>query len=482
MSNWTSICEASSCRGNEVRAQNTAIVFILALISLCIVAPAVGDDKVPATEVKNPLYDVVVRGILENCRKFDCGALAWQAEQKQRVGTSESSPATGQRYVSRMWWDGEKVAINGTSWKITAQRQKDEGEKGSTYIKVFDGSEYRGLSVGTRTISLEKKPRFGQFENYLNDYGWPGYAQSIVERLAGNINTKRANLEWSVAEADGDQKIKAKLTYEGSANYYELYYFDGSKSCMWYQQEIYANNELTYACTWTLKEVSKGMWFPAEGNQHGKVRTPNGEITYTTSLAVDLQKSSFNDHSAIPEGTFRLEITPDIATIIDHRLGEPPTIYRGNEVDAFLKRGRQEWSVLVSEGTRLPGFNNIGINLDADQIENKMVLGCFFDMNQRPSRNYIQQLSKRAQELRVKGVVVVAVQASKVDQGTLDEWVKKNNILFPVGMVQGDEEKTRLTWGVKALPWLILTDKKHVVVAEGFSLADLDAKIAEIQP
>ena len=76
----------------------------------------------------------------------------------------------------------------------------------------------------------------------------------------------------------------------------------------------------------------------------------------------------------------------------------------------------------------------------------------------------------------------MAVQASKVDETALREWVKKNNIPFQVGMVQGDEEKTRFNWGVKALPWLILTDKKHTVRAEGFSLADLDAKVAEIQP
>jgi len=39
----------------------------------------------------------------------------------------------------------------------------------------------------------------------------------------------------------------------------------------------------------------------------------------------------------------------------------------------------------------------------------------------------------------------------------------------------------RLAWGVKSLPWLILTDKKHVVAAEGFSIIDLDAKIDEIE-
>jgi hypothetical protein len=49
-------------------------------------------------------------------------------------------------------------------------------------------------------------------------------------------------------------------------------------------------------------------------------------------------------------------------------------------------------------------------------------------------------------------------------------------------MVPGDAEKTRLAWGVRSLPWLILTDQKRIVRAEGFALAELDARIEEMPP
>ena len=98
-------------------------------------------------------------------------------------------------------------------------------------------------------------------------------------------------------------------------------------------------------------------------------------------------------------------------------------------------------------------------------------------MNQRPSRNYISQLAGRVEELKQKGVIIVAVQASKVDENILSEWIKKNSISFPVGLIQGDEEKTRFTWSVTSLPWLILTNKNHHVTSSGFSLAELDEKI-----
>ncbi len=99
-------------------------------------------------------------------------------------------------------------------------------------------------------------------------------------------------------------------------------------------------------------------------------------------------------------------------------------------------------------------------------------------MEQRPSRHCIIQLAKQAEQFKLKGVTVVAVQVSKVDEKNLNEWVKKYNIPFPVGIIQADEEKTRFTWGVRSLPWLILTDKQHAVTAEGFTLTELNEKLS----
>ena len=91
------------------------------------------------------------------------------------------------------------------------------------------------------------------------------------------------------------------------------------------------------------------------------------------------------------------------------------------------------------------------------------------------------QLTKQEQQLKAKDVVVVTVQASKIDENKLKEWVKNYNIPFPVGMIQGDEEKTRFAWDVKSLPWLILTGKEHIVRAEGFGLNELDEKIKTLR-
>jgi hypothetical protein len=39
----------------------------------------------------------------------------------------------------------------------------------------------------------------------------------------------------------------------------------------------------------------------------------------------------------------------------------------------------------------------------------------------------------------------------------------------------------RYQWSVKALPWLILTDKNHAVIAEGFGVDELNRKVKEME-
>jgi len=132
-------------------------------------------------------------------------------------------------------------------------------------------------------------------------------------------------------------------------------------------------------------------------------------------------------------------------------------------------------------GKSLPDLNSISTDFIPEQVKGKMILVCFWDMEQRPSRNCIIELTKRAKELEEKGVAIIAIQASEINENKLDEWVKKYNIPFTVGMVQSDVEKTKFTWDVRLLPWLILTDKQHAVQAEGFSINELDERIATLR-
>ena len=44
-------------------------------------------------------------------------------------------------------------------------------------------------------------------------------------------------------------------------------------------------------------------------------------------------------------------------------------------------------------------------------------------------------------------------------------------------MFKGTPDQILQSWGVQARPWLILTDREHIVIGEGFGLDELDAKI-----
>ena len=128
-------------------------------------------------------------------------------------------------------------------------------------------------------------------------------------------------------------------------------------------------------------------------------------------------------------------------------------------------------------GQPMPAFEGINIDFDPSKAKDKRILICFLDMNQRPSRYCVQELAKRMEDLKGKGIIVVLVHISKGVGNALDEWIKKNNIPFSVGVIQGDVEKVRSNWGFESLPWLILTNNQHLVIDAGFGLNELDGKI-----
>ncbi len=126
----------------------------------------------------------------------------------------------------------------------------------------------------------------------------------------------------------------------------------------------------------------------------------------------------------------------------------------------------------------LSDLKDINITLPPEATD-KMILVCIFDMNQRPSRNCVIQLAKKADELAKQGIVVTCVQLSYVDEKPLDEWVKENKIPFTISRAAPEKGKSQSEWGTKSLPWLILTNREHIVTAEGFGLSELNEKITQ---
>jgi len=151
-----------------------------------------------------------------------------------------------------------------------------------------------------------------------------------------------------------------------------------------------------------------------------------------------------------------------------------------------ISRGRlqmfrflQDYRSLIRK--ELPELKDFGINLSPVVVNEKKILVCIFDIKQRPSRNCINQLSERAEQLKQLNITVIAVQASGIEDETFKNWIQENKISLSAGILPGNMEEKLRDWGVKAMPWLILTDAEHVVTAEGFNINELDERIKALR-
>jgi hypothetical protein len=124
----------------------------------------------------------------------------------------------------------------------------------------------------------------------------------------------------------------------------------------------------------------------------------------------------------------------------------------------------------------LAGVNLTGAAAPASQP----VVLCLFDAGQRSSRHLVHQLEEQAVALRQQGVTVLGVQAAVTSDEIFNEWKSTSPVSFPLGRVTEKTEKTKWATAVPALPWLILTDASHRVVAEGFALDELGAQIKKL--
>ncbi len=128
-------------------------------------------------------------------------------------------------------------------------------------------------------------------------------------------------------------------------------------------------------------------------------------------------------------------------------------------------------------GGPLPRFNVPKIDSVRDKAQGQRILLCFWDVGQRPSRNCIQELAKMQGSLAAKRVSVILVHLATPGDNPPEEWLEKNRIPLLTGTLGEGRAQARQIWGVQVLPWLILTDDRHNVTAEGFPLSELNQEL-----
>ena len=141
---------------------------------------------------------------------------------------------------------------------------------------------------------------------------------------------------------------------------------------------------------------------------------------------------------------------------------------------------RQTPSRASLKGSPLPDLTTVNLTADAASVGQPVLL-CLFDAGQRPSRHAVNLLEQQAAALRQKNVRVLGVQAAITGDDVFNNWKTASPVSFPVGRMTEKSAKSKWASDVPALPWLLLADANHRIVAEGFSLDELDAQIQKLK-
>jgi hypothetical protein len=371
-----------------------------------------------------------------------------------------------------------------------------------TLLETFDamttrGGFYRnapaittreGQRLNTLVIRPPEKARSGSYSDCFDPMWYlTGHmtkcTDDLLERLAFLYRrVKNEGISDIIATRRGDL-VFLQLGDEHLLNRHTFDLSKGGNVVKYYA----ASDGETELREWTYERID-GTWIPKTFAFSYNVKSPGTYGDTSRTRRVSFVDNILND--PIPVSQFSLgALGYHRGEEVMDRRPENPSVYStggkweqklATELQPLpLRAAYEELPLEFAEallGKPLPEFSGSGIDIIPEQIADGILLVCFFDMNQRPSRNCVTQLAKQAEQLKEKGMTVIAVQASKVCKNTLCDWIKENKISFPVGTVQGDEEKIRFNWGVKSLPWLILTDNRRIVAAEGFGLDELGEK------
>lgn len=280
---------------------------------------------------------------------------------------------------------------------------------------AFNGKATQRYHSSTRSGSI-RLGQMGRYEEWKNDLKtimfldtsktpdvlkdeYPNGIPQLVKwfklgKLRGKV-TVRPNLE-SVA---GQSCHVVEIADHNSAEQIkQVFWMAHDKGMCLMKYQMHSDNRVT-----TEIEVEKiamiemdgiDIWYPEKA-----YRTVSTDELGTAKK--ELTVKEFVPNVEVDENTFRLDF-PEGTKVFDTHSRKTYTWKEGmkfvfDDWDDSIKYVPEEWEILISVGKPLPKFEGIKL-LSAEQTNEKAILLCFFDMDQRSSRNCLQQLSKMREE------------------------------------------------------------------------------------
>jgi len=227
-------------------------------------------------------------------------------------------------------------------------------------------------------------------------------------------------------------------------------------------------------------EKIDGTWVPMESDIHGTSVRQRQDSTCTSTTHHKITQIILNpDHEAL--GSF-VPVIEDGTNVRDRESSVTYTWQNGKLVDMTGQQySLDDISNLPKlEGKVLPPLDGFDPKPQKGQLRNKRILVCFWDMDRCPSSvYYVLQLKEKQAVLADKNVFVLLIHVGGVKEDILQAWIKGREIPFVCGLIQGEANETLQRWCVRGLPWLVLTDSKQIVRAEGLRLRELEDEIEQ---
>ncbi len=394
----------------------------------------------------------------------------WGDFNAQLRNLPESNPRYYLTIDVDKWVYAHSTAINDPQVRGSASVQPSASEKGSfgheVYSGVFGllGSDERLDAVlrGAERISVRPAPetirgsacavieadtKYGQYTVWL-DPAHGHNAAKVVRKAVGGQH----EFGWDMAAAD---RASGKV---------EVIRF-AQVGGVWVPMEV--DQETSY---------TSGQLFRRDHTRYKRTKiTLNPDHDKLGSFDNPLLKNPANDPELKKDGT-RVHILGPITFKGSWQKGRVVD-ESGNVVDLRQLMAGVQASLL---NKALPALTDLAQNLSQVQASNKPLLVCLCDLDQRPSRQCLSELAGKMAGLTSQGVEVLVVQVAKVDMKQHEVWLKENAIMTPIHHASADFAAKQSAWGATSLPWLILTDKSHIVRAEGFPVGELESRVKEL--
>ena len=331
------------------------------------------------------------------------------------------------------------------------------------------------LDEETTNLDVKLKPALavsGQVRN-VDDSPLPG-AQVGVWLRAGN-SYDQFNEQPAAADAQGRYEIKC-LPPEA-----QYIVFASAKGHGRVQQQLQGDSETNRV------ELPPFVLKPADHVLAGQVLNENDKPVSGVFVSLSGEGQPEGTADTDSKGRFHFQVCEGQVHLFanSQQGGFAQAVAQADDTNVVLtlasQMGRVNQTPARASLTGRPLPDLADVNLDTNAAPaGKPVLLCLFDAGQRSSRHTVQQLNEQAAALRQQGLTVLGIQAAVITDDTLDEWKSASPVSFPLGRVTAKSEKSKWGSAAPALPWLILADAGHRVIAEGFALDELDAQIKKL--